>query len=107
MAVINIDSKQFSRSCTQDPEHHLRQVQSDHELQDVFPSKYKDLLSKYERLLVEKNNVEEVFIESEQYLENTIEESERREPVIEELRDTNSSQCDQMQSLFSKHFYCS
>ena len=51
--------------------------------------------------------MEEVFIESEQYLENTIEESERREPVIEKLRDTNSSQCDQMQSLFSKHFYCS
>ena len=46
--------------------------------------------------------MEEAFIHSEQNLENTIEESERREPVIEELRDTNSSQCDQMQPLMLK-----
>ena len=94
-------TKQF-RSRTQDPQHHVGQVQPDHELQEASPSKYEDLLSKYERLLVEKNNVEEAFIHSEQNLENTIEESERRERVIEELSDTNSSQCDQIQTLMLK-----
>ena len=62
-------------------------------LQEVFPIKYEDLLSYWK---------EEAFIKSEQDLENTIGESERREPVIEELRDTNSSQCDQIQSLMPK-----
>ena len=94
-------TKQF-RSCTQDPEHHAGPVQPDHLLQEVSHSKYEDLFSKYERLLIEKNNVEEAFIHSEQNLENTIEESERSERVIEELSDTISIQCDQIQTLMLK-----
>ena len=71
----------------------------DHELHMVSPTKHTELLARYEKVLVEKKYLEETFNKSEQILEETKEENERRSEVIEELSDKNSTQCDEIQTL--------
>ena len=69
----------------------------DHELHVVSP--VTGLLPRYEQVLLEKKTMEEACNKSEQILEETIQDSEEKSEVINELRDKNSTQCDEIQKL--------